>query len=70
MLDLDAVRMQCDREERKLWQIEKLEEFCTTGLSTAEVGAIVAVLVLLCIVIVLLVLWTCYRWQRWRLVMQ
>jgi protein toll len=60
VLDLDAVRMQCDRDERKLWQIEKLEEFCTTGLSTAEVGGIVAVLVLLCIVIVLLVLWTCY----------
>ena len=63
MVDLDEVRMQCDHEveERKLWQIEKLEEFCTTGLSTAEVGAILAVLVLLCVVIVLLVVWTCYR---------
>merc|ERR1719282_2087987 len=49
-----------DPKEQKFWEIEKLEEFCTTGLSTSEVAAIVVVLAILCVVIVLLVLWTCY----------
>merc|ERR1719167_919214 len=63
VIDIHDVEMHCDHgdpKEQKFWEIEKLEEFCTTGLSTAEVGAIVVVLAILCVVIVLLVLWTCY----------
>jgi len=56
--DLDLVEF---KNGKKLWKIEKLEEFCRTGLSVAQIGVIVSILIILLIVILGLLVWTCYR---------
>jgi hypothetical protein len=55
--------MECDdgKPARKMWKIEKLEEFCTTGLPLVAKAGIGVVIVFLVLVIAFLVVWTFYR---------
>ena len=59
--DLADVQMTCEEGETSLQKIEKLEDFCTTGLSVAAIGAIGGVIAFLILVCALLILWSLYR---------
>ena len=61
MEDLDDVEIICDDKARKVWKIEKRDEFCSTGLSVAAVGGISIVFVFLLLVCAVLTLWIFYK---------